>query len=55
MSQESKKNKIDVSKLKPKVVVTFTTCKRHDLFQQTMASILNHWQNNLYVLYFLRK
>jgi len=45
IDNKSKKNKIDVSKLKPKVVVTFTTCKRHDLFQQTMASILNHWQN----------
>ena len=40
----SKKN-IDFLLEKPKVVVTFTTCKRYDLFQQTMASILNHWTN----------
>ena len=27
----------------PKVMITFTTCKRLDLFKQTIASILNHW------------
>ena len=27
----------------PNVIITFTTCKRFDLFQQTVNSILNHW------------
>jgi len=29
----------------PYVMITFTTCKRFDLFQQTMNSILNTWQD----------
>jgi hypothetical protein len=28
---------------KPRVIITFTTCKRIDLFQQTVNSILNMW------------
>ena len=27
----------------PKILLTFTTCKRFDLFKQTVNSILNHW------------
>jgi hypothetical protein len=27
----------------PRVIITFTTCKRFDLFQQTVNSILNMW------------
>jgi hypothetical protein len=30
-------------KMSPRVVITFTTCKRFDLFQQTVNSILNMW------------
>jgi GR25 family glycosyltransferase involved in LPS biosynthesis len=28
---------------KPKIIITFTTCKRLDLFKETLNSILNHW------------
>jgi hypothetical protein len=28
---------------RPRVIITFTTCKRFDLFQQTVNSILNMW------------
>ena len=31
------------NKDKPKVIITFTTCKRWDLFKQTINSILNTW------------
>ena len=27
----------------PKILITFTTCKRLDLFKETLHSILNHW------------
>ena len=27
----------------PKILLTFTTCKRFDLFKQTVNSMLNHW------------
>tara|TARA_B110000967_G_scaffold203765_1_gene245006 strand:- start:6919 stop:11559 length:4641 start_codon:yes stop_codon:yes gene_type:complete len=27
----------------PQIMITFTTCKRYDLFQETVNSILNHW------------
>lgn len=30
-------------KMNPRVILTFTTCKRLDLFQQTINSILNMW------------
>jgi hypothetical protein len=30
-------------KMNPRVIITFTTCKRFDLFQQTVNSILNMW------------
>jgi len=28
-----------------RVMITFTTCKRYDLFQQTINSIINQWQD----------
>jgi len=31
------------NKEKPSVFISFTTCKRFDLFTKTMNSILNHW------------
>ena len=31
------------NKDKPKIFLSFTTCKRFDLFKQTINSILNHW------------
>lgn len=31
------------SRISPRVIITFTTCKRFDLFQQTVNSILNMW------------
>jgi len=27
----------------PKIIITFTTCKRYDLFTQTVNSLINHW------------
>jgi len=49
-NNNNKKTNLDnvtISKMvkNPKVIVTFTTCKRFDLFQQTMDSLLNHWEN----------
>ena len=32
-----------VNKKKPKILISFTTCKRFDLFRQTVNSILNNW------------
>ncbi len=29
----------------PRVMITFTTCKRYDLFQETINSILNNWND----------
>jgi len=31
--------------MSPRVIITFTTCKRLDLFQQTVNSILNMWSD----------
>jgi GR25 family glycosyltransferase involved in LPS biosynthesis len=31
------------TKTKEKIIITFTTCKRLDLFKETLNSILNHW------------
>jgi len=31
------------NKTNPQIMITFTTCKRLDLFKQTINSILNHW------------
>lgn len=33
------------NKPNPTIIITFTTCKRFDLFQQTINSILNTWQD----------
>ena len=30
---------------KPWIIITFTTCKRFDLFKQTLNSILNNWED----------
>jgi GR25 family glycosyltransferase involved in LPS biosynthesis len=29
----------------PQIFISFTTCKRYDLFQATMNSLLNHWKD----------
>jgi GR25 family glycosyltransferase involved in LPS biosynthesis len=34
---------IKKNSLKPKIFLSFTTCKRLDLFTQTLNSMLNHW------------
>jgi GR25 family glycosyltransferase involved in LPS biosynthesis/glycosyltransferase involved in cell wall biosynthesis len=34
---------LSVSNTKEKIIITFTTCKRLDLFKQTLHSLLNHW------------
>ena len=36
-------DKINRIELNTQVMITFTTCKRVDLFKQTVNSILNHW------------
>ena len=41
MSHLSKKSVIDSTA--DSIMITFTTCKRLDLFKQTVYSILNHW------------
>jgi|UniRef100_A0A6C0CX56 GR25 family glycosyltransferase involved in LPS biosynthesis len=33
------------NKTNPKIIITFTTCKRFDLFEQTVNSILNTWED----------
>jgi len=42
-SKYSFENKSFENKNNPKIIITFTTCKRFDLFKQTLNSILNHW------------
>jgi len=41
--KESKQIVIQSTDKNPTVMITFTTCKRIDLFKQTIGSILNHW------------
>jgi FkbM family methyltransferase len=43
MSHLSKKSSKNSSK--ETIMITFTTCKRMDLFKQTVYSILNHWMD----------
>ena len=38
-------DKINRIELNTQVMITFTTCKRVDLFKQTVNSILNHWND----------
>lgn len=33
------------NQISPRIIITFTTCKRLDLFQQTVNSILNMWSD----------
>lgn len=40
---ESKKIVMQPTNKNPIVMITFTSCKRLDLFKQTIGSILNHW------------
>lgn len=45
---ESSRSNIIVKRnrnMSPRVIITFTTCKRLDLFQQTVNSILNMWND----------
>jgi hypothetical protein len=42
--QVKRYNSVDVG-VPPRIVITFTTCKRFDLFQQTVNSILNMWSD----------
>jgi hypothetical protein len=39
-----KKNIIDLSS--PKILMTITSCKRYDLFEKTVNSVLNHWTDS---------
>ncbi|MEE9571829.1 MAG: glycosyltransferase, partial [Candidatus Neomarinimicrobiota bacterium] len=43
LTQSAKLEKQPKNKENPFILISFTTCKRWDLFQQTMNSILNHW------------
>ena len=51
----SRENVIDIPKNKEKIttMLTITTCKRLDLFNQTVNSLLNNWQDLNQVDYFL--
>ena len=40
-----KPKKIDIIEEKDNIIITFTTCKRFDLFKQTINSILNTWED----------
>jgi len=40
----TRKKKVSIiNKEKPNIIITFTTCKRFDLFTKTVNSLLNHW------------
>lgn len=41
----SDSSKTFTNKDNPSVFISFTTCKRVDLFQETVNSILNHWED----------
>jgi hypothetical protein len=43
MTEEARKVIIKRNRISPRIMITFTTCKRLDLFQQTVNSILNMW------------
>lgn len=47
ISELTKYNKSKVNSIKnskrPKIMLTMTTCKRYDLFQKTINSVLNQW------------
>ena len=43
IKKNNSNNKISNSNNKVTIMITFTTCKRFDLFKQTINSILNNW------------
>ncbi len=43
MILQNKVKEIRLNRHNPRVMITFTTCKRWDLFRETMNSILNQW------------
>ena len=45
MTLESRMAIVKRNRKSPRVIITFTTCKRFDLFQQTVNSILNMWHD----------
>ena len=45
MSETSRNFTVLRNRISPRVIITFTTCKRLDLFQQTVNSILNMWSD----------
>jgi len=45
MAEEARKVILKRNRISPRIVITFTTCKRLDLFQQTVNSILNMWHD----------
>jgi len=45
MTEEARKVIVKRNRTSPRIMITFTTCKRLDLFQQTVNSILNMWHD----------
>lgn len=45
MNEASRNITVLRNRISPRVIITFTTCKRLDLFQQTVNSILNMWSD----------
>ena len=45
MSEVSRIITVNRNRISPRIIITFTTCKRLDLFQQTVNSILNMWSD----------
>ncbi len=45
MNEASRNITVLRNRISPRVMITFTTCKRLDLFQQTVNSILNMWSD----------
>jgi len=45
MTPETRTAIVKCNRISPRIIITFTTCKRLDLFQQTIHSILNMWHD----------
>jgi len=45
MTEQARKVIVKRNRISPRIMITFTTCKRLDLFQQTVNSILNMWHD----------
>jgi len=45
MTPEIRTAIVKCNRISPRIIITFTTCKRLDLFQQTIHSILNMWHD----------